>query len=136
MPDDILLFVYGTLRPRGTKGGVREVGEHLGQAIAQGKLFRVAHFPGAIFGDSGPIVGNIFKISSATLARLDMYEGCRYPAVEENLYNRVRITVTREREFEVKDEEVECWAYEYNRADELVDDLLIPSGDWFDEAHK
>jgi gamma-glutamylcyclotransferase (GGCT)/AIG2-like uncharacterized protein YtfP len=149
MTDKILLFVYGTLRPS-VKGNAATKaafygGNHVGRATVKGHLYNIGWYPGAIFNTeaSGAIVGDILELPEAALTRLDRYEGCVYPNVPSNLYNRVKVLVDQEvSEEEGKTrglfalQEVECWAYEYNNTEELGEDNLIASGDWFSEAAK
>lgn len=77
------LFVYGTLRPGSghrmlsvLEGGATFIDE----ATFQGRLYRVAHYPGAVAsGDpSDHVIGVLFRLLEPRrlLMRLDRYEGC------------------------------------------------------------
>jgi gamma-glutamylcyclotransferase (GGCT)/AIG2-like uncharacterized protein YtfP len=142
MTDKILLFVYGTLRPSVKGNAMTKAtfygGEHVGKATVKGQLFNIGWYPGAIFNTeaSGAIVGDILELPETALTRLDRYEGCVYPNVPSNLYNRVKVLVQQEFNEEGETKGVECWAYEYNNTEELGEDNLIASGDWLSEAAK
>jgi len=77
------LFVYGTLR-RESGGGMHSIlahnGEFLGDAILQGKLYRVGFYPGFVPSNNPQdvVYGEVYKLRGAdfVLSLLDDYEEC------------------------------------------------------------
>ncbi|MBB3981800.1 gamma-glutamylcyclotransferase (GGCT)/AIG2-like uncharacterized protein YtfP [Sphingobium fontiphilum] len=112
MSDENFLFVYGTLR-RGHDGRMArwlaERSRLIGLALAAGRLYRVADYPGFVPGDGGQVVGDLLALAdvAATLAALDDYEECSdlFPAPHE--YRRERIMV------DGPDGAVTAWTYIY-----------------------
>jgi pyruvate carboxylase len=118
------LFAYGLLRS--DVGGplqarLAEAARLVGRASWQGRLYRVAEFPGAVPSDdeSEQVVGELYELgvgAEALLAELDAYEG-----VPDD-YLRVRSTVKCEgRDFE-------AWVYVWNRPTDGLEP--IESGDF------
>ena len=82
------LFVYGTLR-RGYDNPyaslLASTSEWVGQGKVQGKLYRIAHYPGLVASDHPGdwVVGDIFRVNSLqTLDALDRYEAEEFERVE------------------------------------------------------
>jgi gamma-glutamylcyclotransferase (GGCT)/AIG2-like uncharacterized protein YtfP len=71
-----------------------------GEASAQGRLYHLGRFPGAIFGKDCPtkVHGEVFRLSgSSLLDALDAYEGCALGGQEPQLFSRDIIEVTLSR---------------------------------------
>jgi gamma-glutamylcyclotransferase (GGCT)/AIG2-like uncharacterized protein YtfP len=76
-----LLFVYGTLlsgvgHPMGTR--LRREAQLLGAATFQGRLYRVAWYPGVVDGEDGDVVhGELYRLSDpySVFVWLDEFEG-------------------------------------------------------------
>jgi gamma-glutamylcyclotransferase (GGCT)/AIG2-like uncharacterized protein YtfP len=126
------LFVYGTLK-RGSRHPFAEQlaakSSHLGEASYNGRLYRVAHYPGAV-ASSLPgewVQGDVYAVQDAALLRaLDRYEGCGPDDPKPTQYLRLRQTV------KLSDgTAVEAWVYVYNRPVETLERIM--SGR-FDEA--
>src|SRR3546814_12945177 len=61
-----LLFVYGTLRPGcddPMARWLRDAARHVGPAVAQGGLYRVAAYPGFVPGEAGDVAGDLFALA-------------------------------------------------------------------------
>jgi gamma-glutamylcyclotransferase (GGCT)/AIG2-like uncharacterized protein YtfP len=110
------LFVYGTL--------VREAGheihehlardaEYLGEAYFRGRLYNVAHYPGAVASTApaDKVFGELYRLNKPDelLLHLDAYEGCGPNDPQPTLYVRQVGTVQVE-----SAEPVEAWIYLYN----------------------
>lgn len=127
---DELLFVYGTLR-RGSGHPMHELlarsSTFVDRAVFQGRLFMVAHYPGAV-ASSNPrecVLGDVYALRdpASLLNRLDHYERCdrsdpRAPFVRE----RAEIALDSATL-------ATAWIYLYNRSTRSLP--LIPSGDFF-----
>jgi gamma-glutamylcyclotransferase (GGCT)/AIG2-like uncharacterized protein YtfP len=111
------LFVYGTLG--------RNVGhemhhslvchaEYAGEAWFNGRLYRVAQYPGAVpSSDPGDKVhGELYRLrdAAALFGELDAYEGCGPDDSAPTLYVRKTATIHRPGR-----EAVPAWIYLYNR---------------------
>lgn len=118
------LFVYGLLRS--DVGGPMQptlaaMARLVGRATWQGRLYRVAEFPGAVPADDEgeQVIGELYELGAggeALLAELDAYE-----EVPDD-YLRVRSTVScAGREFAV-------WVYVWNRPTDALE--RIESGDF------
>jgi gamma-glutamylcyclotransferase (GGCT)/AIG2-like uncharacterized protein YtfP len=93
------LFVYGTLRPGSSAPvALRLASESrpLGRAIASGRLYRVADYPGFVPGPAGTATGDLLALHTPapTLAWLDAYEECAPPFPQPWEYRREQLTVT------------------------------------------
>ncbi|MGD9810467.1 MAG: gamma-glutamylcyclotransferase [Sphingobium sp.] len=123
-----LLFVYGTLR-RGCDTahahGLEEACDWAGPARVQGRLYRIAWYPGFVFDPlAGWVTGDLLRMRdpAAVLAGLDLYEETGPGVAEPQEYRREIIEVERQ------GSPVEAWVYLYNRPVEGAS--LIASGDW------
>lgn len=113
------LFVYGTLLSRSNNvfaRGLREVSNFEGKGRIQGRLYRVASYPGwkqTTYNEW--VTGEIYSLFEprGTLLLLDEYEG------ED--YRRVLVEARIE-----GSPSLECWAYEYLGS--VTEDQAIPSG--------
>lgn len=77
------LFVYGTLRRKGGGRMHRLLARHgtfVGEASYQGRLYRIAHYPGVVPSDdpADRVRGEIYRLRrpASLLPRLDAYERC------------------------------------------------------------
>ena len=129
-----LLFVYGTLR-RGSGHRMHDVlasgSSFVDRGVFQGRLFLVAHYPGAVASDdsSARVIGDAFRLHDPDpiLAKLDRYERCD-PKDPDSPYVRRVEFVTLD-----SGERVSAWIYLYNRNTEALP--LISSGDFLADAH-
>lgn len=124
--EDMLLFVYGTLR-RGTGHAMaRRLADEamwLGAATVEGRLYRVDWYP-ALVPASGLVVGDLFRLGrcEVSLAWIDAYEGCGADDVEPHEYRRAWIAV------DCGGKRLRAQTYIWNRPLEGLS--LIGSGDW------
>jgi gamma-glutamylcyclotransferase (GGCT)/AIG2-like uncharacterized protein YtfP len=111
--DDHLVFVYGTLRGgRGNYQRLLTTSECLGEHGVDGwDMYDLGHFPAIVKG-SGSVTGDVFRVTPATFARLDMLEG--YP----RFYDR---------EF-IETPVGNAWVYYHNETPRHAEP--VPSGDW------
>jgi len=78
-----LLFVYGTLRPGARSPMARYLtanADLIGRARYQGRLYRVAHYPGVVPSRHPQewVIGDVLRLADPerVLRRLDIHEGC------------------------------------------------------------
>jgi gamma-glutamylcyclotransferase (GGCT)/AIG2-like uncharacterized protein YtfP len=127
-PSNDRLFVYGTLM-RGHGNPMAQLlaqhGEFLGAASCQGRLYRIAHYPGLLLSDDPAeiVFGELFRLPdpAALLPDLDAYEGCGEGDAKPTAYLRQIIPVTRD-----NGRVLEAWTYVYNWP--VQPDRLIVSG--------
>jgi len=110
-------FAYGTLRqgqaPEEIALAVARL-VPLGRGMARGRRFDLGAYPGAVFSDaSGDVVeGEMYEVPDDGLwMDLDAYEGFDPNDRVGSLFVRKQVTVR----IMESEEEVLCWAYEYNR---------------------
>jgi len=128
--DTELLFVYGTLR-RGSRHRMHTMlaaaAEFVDTARFQGRLFRVARYPGVTASQDPDdrVVGDVFRLTDPArlLRKLDRYEGCD-PRDPQAAYVRETRTVVLG-----SGDTVTAWVYLYNRSTASLEP--IPSGDYF-----
>src|SRR3546814_10976109 len=91
---------------------LRDAARHVGPAVAQGGLYRVAAYPGFVPGEAGDVAGDLFALADpgAVLAALDDYEDCAAHFARPHEYRRDRLPVRGETG------PVAAWTYHYNRA--------------------
>ena len=72
------VFVYGTLRRRGSHHYLLSRGRYLGQYVTPAvyTMYDLGDYPAVIAGGRHRICGEVYRISLHTLARLDEYEAC------------------------------------------------------------
>ncbi len=124
------LFVYGTLR-RGSGSAAHDWlvrrAELLGQAWCQGRLYRIAHYPGLVLSEDthDRVFGEVYRLHQpeSTLAALDRYEECGPGFPEPTEYVRRELPVTLN-----SGEPLMAWVYQYNRT--VSEDAWIPGGDF------
>ena len=122
------IFVYGTLRracPTGAHNKYLEDATFIGRAKINGKLFKVTYYPALVIDAAADyVIGEVYQLAStAQLERLDVYEECTYPALPEQEYQRLRVTVQTD-----AGEHLSVWVYAYQRASEHLE--FIASGDF------
>lgn len=115
-----LLFVYGTLRSRGSAAARMAPARLLGAASYRGRLYDLGRYPGAVSSnDPADVVrGELFALRSpaaSLLAELDRYEGPEFRRVR----TRVRLD---------GGSLLESWIYLYNR--EVAHLPRVASGDY------
>lgn len=118
------LFVYGTLREGAANPATGYGAKYLGpDKIVGAKMFDLGSFPGVrLTGNEDDVVhGDVFEVPSATLARLDAYEGYSPSQPDNSLYVRVEGVNT--------EDHGDVAVYEYNGS--VPDQYFIASGDWF-----
>ena len=116
------LFIYGTLMPGLRLAAQMEGAEHLGPATVSGRLVDVGRYPGLLHGE-GVVVGEVYRVSDAQLARLDQVEDMVPGHRAASQYWREQVMV---QDGALAGQPV--WTYVYNRP---VDDLTpIPHGDY------
>ena len=118
--DPELLFVYGTLRSRGSAAARLAPARLLGAASYRGRLYDLGDYPGVVpSADPADVVrGELFALPSAAaplLAELDRYEGPEF--------RRVRARVRPDGA-----SAVESWIYLYAR--EVAQLPRVASGDY------
>jgi len=123
------LFVYGTLKQgysHPMSNFLNHHSEFLGCGYFQGKLYMVAHYPGAVLSDNpeDKVHGHVFMLKSDSedaFRVLDDYEGIDPSSTEQDFYKRVVLKVYMDALGSI-----DAWVYIYNLpTDDLV---LIPSG--------
>jgi gamma-glutamylcyclotransferase (GGCT)/AIG2-like uncharacterized protein YtfP len=122
------LFVYGTLRQSQIPPKLIEVLAplvRLGRTTTAGVLYDLGKYPGAVFGGSSEIVGEVLELpdDGCLLTALDEYEGFAPNDRQGSLYLRVRTTVTF-----ADGRSLECWAYAYNG--DVTGHARIAGGDY------
>lgn len=129
----MLIFVYGTLR----KGGVREMPAlfpgvpDLGFGAVPGRLYDFGAYPGlALDASAAPVIGEVYDVDDAMLARLDEIEAYFEGKPEISYYFRVQCAVAMR-----GGRSLRCWVYEFNPA--FFRELIpIPDGDWIAHAER
>ena len=109
-----LLFVYGTLREKGSNGWRMKSAPLIGEGWVYGILLDIGSFPGLILGGTEKVIGEVRQIQVRDLPALDAYE--------DDAYRRIRLQV------KLPDRTLEAWAYEW-----LEDRDAFPKiagGDW------
>lgn len=122
------LFVYGTLM-HGYKHEMADFlnqhAEFYGEAYFNGKLYKVANFPGAVLSNlpEDKVYGHVFKLKNTDplLSVLDAYEGIDAASKEPDLYKRLKVRVYFENA-----NALDVWVYVYNLSTDNL--ALIPSG--------
>lgn len=82
MNDDVLIFVYGTLRsddPSGKCGLMRRYGgEPIGKAAVTGTLVDLGAYPAMLASGDGKVSGEVWQVPREAIPGLDRYEGYAY----------------------------------------------------------
>jgi gamma-glutamylcyclotransferase (GGCT)/AIG2-like uncharacterized protein YtfP len=123
-------FVYGTLRQSKRSAmshWLAKNGRCIGGARFQGKLFMVAHYPGAVDSDAHNawVHGEVYELpnQASIWQYVDDYEGCGPQSAQPPLYRRERKTVILQ-----DGTPVDAWVYLYNRPTDGLPE--IPSGEF------
>ncbi|WP_319529750.1 gamma-glutamylcyclotransferase family protein [uncultured Cohaesibacter sp.] len=127
------LFVYGTLR-RETGSQMHDYlaanSTHLGEALFQGQLYRIEHFPGVVPSSdpSHQVVGDVFRLNDPTemLDRLDAYEQIGNGFSEPYEFERCEAVVALR-----NGTRLPVWIYLYRWDVEGTEQIL--SGDFFSD---
>lgn len=120
------MFVYGTLKRGYGNHRLLADSEFLGLGVAPGRLYNFG-LPGYKRGTEGTVRGELYRVTDATLARLDTLEGYNKSNPDYSFYNRVVVTVNYFLNVE-EDDYVDAYVYEINR--DMSEDRLIPEGVW------
>ncbi len=128
---DELLFVYGTLRSGAGHHmfeSLQAAASLLDRAVFQGRLYRVADYPGAVASTdpNDRVQGETYRVHEpeTLLPRLDAYEGCD-PRDPRAPYLRRKLPVTLR-----SGEQVVAWIYLYNGPTDALE--RIRSGDFLE----
>jgi gamma-glutamylcyclotransferase (GGCT)/AIG2-like uncharacterized protein YtfP len=129
-----LLFVYGTLRRGCANPMQRLLTEHsiwMGLAGYQGKLYKIADYPGAVPSNNNEdrIIGELYRLHQPEwlLRQLDDYEECGPGFPQPAEYRRAIASI-----FTETGGAVSAWIYLYNRP--VDESKRIVSGDFLDPA--
>lgn len=120
-PEDIYLFVYGTLMSGLSNNHYLEGDTFVSTAqVEQCSLIDLGYFPGMVDTDRySRVEGELWKVSQATLKTLDILEGVPH------LFHRDAVTAVIEGPGENDLESISAYAYFYNEPWSYV-----PHGDW------
>lgn len=102
------VFVYGTLLQDLALHDTLTDSNYLGPALVNGELFDLGAFPGLQQG-LGEVVGEVYEISTETLAQIDRIEGYNETHPEASLFLREQVLV----EFLAAGDTAEVFAYFY-----------------------
>ena len=122
-----LVFVYGTLR-RGECNDIvryKPTAVCLGEGVAEGVLYDLGPYPGAIFGPAGRIQGEVYRVAPAVEAQLDALEGVQADGQGEYAKREVLVHVGLQ--------QLRCLAYEIHPT-RVAQASLIANGDWVRRA--
>jgi gamma-glutamylcyclotransferase (GGCT)/AIG2-like uncharacterized protein YtfP len=117
------LFVYGTLRRGGSNDIARfaPAPEHVADASIAGTLYDLGSYPGAVLGGTAWVAGEIYAITPALEARLDVLEEVKHDDSGEYIKREVKVQAGAE--------ELMCLVYEIHPK-RIVGRPVIASGDW------
>ena len=115
------LFVYGTLRSNQPNAPRLGGATPLGWATTNGRLIDLGDYPGLIEGE-GVVVGELFRLPSATLERIDDLEGFDPLDPEGSLFLREE----REVHLPGANSRFHAWTYRWPHGGGSV----IEQGDW------
>jgi gamma-glutamylcyclotransferase (GGCT)/AIG2-like uncharacterized protein YtfP len=117
------VFVYGTLR----RGGRNDIARfspapaHVADASIAGTLYDLGSYPGAVLGGTGRLVGEIYAITSALEAQLDLLEEVEPDGSGEYIKRDVKVQAGAR--------ELVCLVYEIHPK-RIAGRPVIASGDW------
>ena len=117
------VFVYGTLR-RGERNDIaryRPLPLFVGHASVEGRLYDLGVYPGIVLGESGCVVGEVYRITAEVEAALDILEEVKADGSGE--YRKKDVPVV------VAEQTLCCLVYEIH-PERLVGRHLIASGNW------
>ncbi len=128
-PGERHVFVYGTLRGGGSNDIARlaQVARlappvRVADASIAGTLYDLGAYPGALLGGAGRVRGEVYRITPALEARLDVLE--EVAADDSGEYRKREVVV------EADGRRWSCLVYEIH-PDRLAGRAAIASGDWF-----
>ena len=118
------VFVYGTLRAGGSNDIARftPAPERVADAHIAGTLYDLGAYPGAVLGGDGRVKGEIYRITAALEAQLDVLEEVRPDDTGEYLKREVLVEAGGRR--------LPCLVYEIHPG-RTAGRPVIVSGDWF-----
>jgi len=116
------LFIYGTLLPGLRLQAEMSGAERLGNATVPGRLVDVGRYPGLVHGE-GEVIGEVYRVSDAQLARLDAVEDMVRGDRMASQYWREQLPV-----LSGPCAGLPVWTYVYNRPTEGL--TPIPHGDY------
>ncbi|HEX8178967.1 MAG TPA: gamma-glutamylcyclotransferase family protein [Pyrinomonadaceae bacterium] len=117
------VFVYGTLRPGGTRAlpDILPAAKFIGRANVRGRLYDLGAYPGLLVDAAGSLVlGEVYEIDDDILHKLDEIEAASF-------YWRKPVEVA------LANHSLTCWVYEPD-AEFYPLQVLITSGDWIEYA--
>lgn len=118
------VFVYGTLRAGGSNDIARFAPppERVADGEIAGTLYDLGAYPGAVLGGEGRVRGEIYRITPALEAQLDLLEEVKPDGTGEYIKREVRVRVAGA--------QLACLVYEIH-PDRIAGRAPIASGDWF-----
>ena len=118
------VFVYGTLRAGGSNDIARfsPAPQRIADGVIAGTLYDLGAYPGAVLGGEGRVQGEIYRITPALEAQLDVLEEVRSDDCGEY--------IKREVDVRVAGAALCCLVYEIH-PDRIAGRSAIASGDWF-----
>lgn len=117
------VFVYGTLR----RGGRNDIARYrplplfVGPALITGTLYDLGSYPGVVLGTDGCVVGEVYAVTAAVEAELDVLEEVKADGTGEYLKRAVDLMVVGR--------SLQCLVYEIH-PERLNGHAVIESGDW------
>jgi len=119
------VFVYGTLRQRGSNHFRMAGSRFVCGGRVKGRLYRIYWYPGLVMDpDGGCVIGEVYDVTGDQLRELDVFEGLSAGETEGSEYRRVLIEVTDD------GKATHAWVWEWlGPVDEA---RLIASGDWLE----
>ena len=117
------VFVYGTLRSGGSNDIARfsPAARRVADAVIAGTLYDLGAYPGAVLGGEGRVIGEIYRISAALEARLDLLEEVKPDGSGEYIKRELRV--------EAGSVPLSCLVYEIHPG-RIAGRPVIESGDW------
>jgi gamma-glutamylcyclotransferase (GGCT)/AIG2-like uncharacterized protein YtfP len=118
------VFVYGTLRAGGSNDIARfsPAPLRIADGVIAGTLYDLGAYPGAVLGGEGRVRGEIYRITPALEAQLDVLEEVRPDDAGEYVKREVQVRVAGA--------PLACLVYEIH-PDRIAGRAAIGSGDWF-----
>jgi gamma-glutamylcyclotransferase (GGCT)/AIG2-like uncharacterized protein YtfP len=118
------VFVYGTLRAGGSNDIARftPAPERVADAQIAATLYDLGAYPGAVLGGDGRVNGEIYRITAALEAQLDVLEEVRPDDTGEYIKREVLVAAGGRR--------LPCLVYEIHPG-RIAGRPVIASGDWF-----
>jgi gamma-glutamylcyclotransferase (GGCT)/AIG2-like uncharacterized protein YtfP len=86
------VFVYGTLLQGEMRNPVLDASHYLGPVMADGRLIDLGRYPALVEGQ-GRVIGELYRVSRATLQQLDRIEGHDAGNPSASLYRRASIEI-------------------------------------------